>query len=100
MTEGLFRRFVERRRGRVGYGLCVLALPRLHWVVHLPIVVGVEELFKPLDELKVVLELPFHQFVDWDDLETQKRKRIRTRMLVVEITVCVGVCIYRQVRLL
>lgn len=88
MTEGLFRRFVERRRGRVGYGQCVLTLPRLHWVVHLPIIVGVEELFKPLDKLKVVLELPFHQFVDWDDLETQKRKWIRTRMLVV------GVCVY------
>lgn len=74
MTEGLFGGFVESRHGRVGCGHGVLALSRLHGVVLLSIVVGIEELLKPLDKLKVVLELPLHQFVYWNDLKGQREE--------------------------
>lgn len=72
MAERLLGGFVEGRRCRVGGGHGVLTLPGLHRVVLLPIIVGIEELLEPLDELKVVLELPLHQFVYWDDLETHR----------------------------
>lgn len=77
LSKGLFRGFVESWRGGVGCGHGILTLPRLHWVVLLPIVVGVKELLKPLDKLKVVLELPLHQFVYWDDLEAGREKESR-----------------------
>lgn len=79
MVEDLLGGLVESRHGRVGCGHGVLALPRLHRVVMLSVVVGVEELLKPLDELKVVLELSLHQLVYWNDLEEEGEQRIRTR---------------------
>lgn len=71
LTEDFFRGFVEGGGGGVGCGHGVLSLPRLHGVVVLSVVVGIEEFLKPLDELKVVLELALHQFVYWNDLRTQ-----------------------------
>lgn len=52
----------------------VLALPRQQRVVLLPVVVGVEELLKPLDELEVVLELALHQPLHRDDLGRGTRR--------------------------
>ena len=59
---------VESRHGWAGHGHGVLTLARLHRVVILTVIVGVEELLEPLDKLKVVLELPLYQLVHWDDL--------------------------------
>lgn len=72
MTDGLFRWFGESRHGGVGNGHGVLTLPRLHGVVLRPVVVGIKELLKPLDKLKVVLELALHQFVYRNDLKAKR----------------------------
>lgn len=77
MAERLLGGFVEGRCCRVGGGHGVLTLPGLHRVILLPVIVGIEELLEPLDELKVVLELPLHQFVYWDDLEVGSGGGIR-----------------------
>merc|ERR1740129_2371212 len=37
-------------------------------VIVLPLIIGVEEPFEPLEEFKVILETSFHQFVDWNNL--------------------------------
>lgn len=41
----------------------ILALPRLHWIIFFPVIVGIKELLEPLNKFKVVLELSLHQFV-------------------------------------
>jgi len=46
----------------------LLALPGLQRVILFAVVVGVEELLEPLDELKVVLELALDQFLHGHDL--------------------------------
>ena len=40
-------------------------------VIVLPLIIGVEEPFEPLEEFKVILETSFHQFVDWNNLKTR-----------------------------
>ena len=45
------------------------ASSRLQRLILRPVVVGVKEAFEPLQELKVVLELAFHQLVYGDDLQ-------------------------------
>lgn len=50
-----------------------MALSCLHRVILLPIIVGIKEFLKPLDKLKVVLKLPLHQFVYWNDLEVKEK---------------------------
>lgn len=67
-----FLGFVEVLITWVWRGGHVLALPRQQWIVLLPVVVGVEEFLKPLNELKVVLELPLHQLLYWDNLQPHK----------------------------
>ena len=52
----------------IGWGRGVVDLPGLQGVVVLAVVVCVEELLKPLDEFKVVLELSLHQPLHRDDL--------------------------------
>lgn len=42
--------------------------PLSHGVVLATVVIGVEELFKPLKELKVVLKASLNQFINWNDL--------------------------------
>lgn len=54
-------------RGRDG----ILPLPRLHRVILLPVIVGVVELLKPLDEIQVVLETAFHQLLHRNYLQRQ-----------------------------
>lgn len=49
----------------------LLALPCKYRVVFFPVVVGVEKLLEPLEELKIVLELALHQPLHWDDLRTK-----------------------------
>lgn len=53
----------------------VLALPGRHWVVLFTIVVGVEELLEPLDEIQVVLESAFDQFLYRNDLKSGNEKK-------------------------
>ena len=45
----------------------------LQRVVLLAVIVGVEELLEPLDELKVVLELAFDKLLYGDDLRDGRR---------------------------
>ena len=40
-------------------------------VIVLPLIIGVEKPFEPLEEFKVILETSFHQFVDWNNLKTR-----------------------------
>lgn len=68
-----FLGFVEDVITWVWGGRDVLALPRQQRVVLLPVIVGVEELLKPLDELEVVLELALHQPLHRDDLGGAQR---------------------------
>lgn len=67
-----FLGFVEVLITWVWRGGHVLALPRQQWIVLLPVIVGVEEFLKPLNELKVVLELPLHQLLYWNNLQPCK----------------------------
>lgn len=60
-VEDLFARV----RGRD----CVLPLPCFHRIILLPIIVSIIELLKPLNEIQVVLETPFHQLLHWDHLQ-------------------------------
>jgi len=39
-------------------------------IVLATIVIGIEELLKPLEELEVVLETSLNQFINWYDLRT------------------------------
>lgn len=55
----------------VGGRDCVLPLPGQNRVILLPVIVGVKELFEPLNELKVVLELPFDQLLHGNDLDQE-----------------------------
>lgn len=48
----------------------VLALPGRHGVVLFPVVVCVKELLEPLDEIEVVLESAFDQFLHRNDLKS------------------------------
>lgn len=42
--------------------------PLSHRIVLAAVIVGVEELLEPLEELEVVLEPALNQFVNWNDL--------------------------------
>lgn len=42
--------------------------PLSHRIVVAAVIVGVEELLEPLEELEVVLETALNQFVNWNDL--------------------------------
>lgn len=55
----------------------ILALPGRHWVVLFTVVVGVEELLEPLDEIQVVLEPAFDQFLYRNDLESGNEKKTK-----------------------
>lgn len=54
----------------------ILPLPGEDRVVLLSVVVGVKELLEPLNKLKVVLELPFDQLFDWDDLDQETEEHV------------------------
>lgn len=56
---------VRRRNG-------VLALSRLHGVVLLTVVVGVKELFEPLDEIQVILKSTLDELLDWNYLQVRR----------------------------
>lgn len=64
---------VEDLLAGVGRGDGVLALPGCHRVVLFTVVVGVIELLEPLDEVQVVLESAFDQFLDRNDLKSRNR---------------------------
>lgn len=64
----------EGRHGGVWDWHGVLALSRLHRVILFPIIVGVKELLKPLNILKIVLKFALHQFVNWDNLMEKTTK--------------------------
>lgn len=55
----------------------VLPVPGGRRVVLVPLVVRVEELLEPLQELEVVLELALHQFVYRDYLAGKKQAEIK-----------------------
>lgn len=44
------------------------------------IIVGIKKLFKPLDKFKIILESPFNQFFDWNDLRQTQVTRAKTFM--------------------
>lgn len=69
---GLLRQ-VEDLLAGIGRGDGVLALPGCHRVVLFTVVVCVKELLEPLDEVEVVLESAFDQFLDRNDLKSQSR---------------------------
>lgn len=50
-------------------GDSILALSGCHRVVLFTIIVGIKELLKPLDEVEVVLESAFDQFLYRNDLK-------------------------------
>lgn len=58
----------------IGCRRSFLALSCCLRVVLFPVVVCVEEFLKPLYELKIVLEPPFHQPFNWDDLQQEANK--------------------------
>lgn len=63
-------------RGRPAAALAQLgAAARAVPVVLAAVVVGVEELLEPLDELEVVLEAALHQLVHGHDLGQGRRRR-------------------------
>lgn len=55
----------------------VLALPGRHRVVLFTVVVGVVELLEPLDEIQVVLEPAFDQFLYRNDLKSENEKKTK-----------------------
>ena len=63
----VYRTWVMWRRRR-----SLLALPCQHGVVFFSVIVGIEKLLKPLEKLKVVLELALHQLLDRDDLRDRE----------------------------
>lgn len=60
---------VEDLLAGIGRGDGILALAGCHGVVLLTVVVCVKELLEPLDEIEVVLESAFDQFLHRNDLE-------------------------------
>lgn len=70
---GLLRQ-VEDLLAGIGRGDGVLALSGCHGVVLFTVVVCVEELLEPLDEVQVVLESAFDQFLHGNDLESQSKE--------------------------
>lgn len=64
---GLFRQ-VEDLLAGVWWGDGILTLSGIQRVVLFAIVVGIKELLEPLDEVKIVLESAFDQFLHWDNL--------------------------------
>ena len=71
LVECLLGGLVEGRHG-CAWEHCFLPLPCLHRVVRFTVIVGIKEFLKPLHKLKIVLELPLHQLVHWNDLGTRK----------------------------
>ena len=63
---------VEDLLAGVRWGNGILTLPGCNRVVFFTVIIGIKELLKPLDELKIVLELPLHQFVYWNDLKAKR----------------------------
>lgn len=64
---------VEDLLTRIGRGDSVLALSGCHGVVLLTVVVRVKELLEPLDEIEVVLESAFDQFLHRNDLKRENK---------------------------
>lgn len=87
--EGFLRQ-VEDLLSGIWRGDSVLTLSGLHRVVFLPVIVGVEKLLKPLNEVQVVLKSPLDEFLDRDDLrggETgSERENEEMTSLVVSVT--------------
>lgn len=71
---GLLRQ-VEDLLAGIGRGDSVLALSGCHGVVLFTVIVGVKELLEPLDEVEVVLESAFDQFLDRNDLKSQNKQK-------------------------
>lgn len=66
---------VEDLFAGVGGRDCVLPLPCFYRIILLPVVVGIIEFLKPLNEIQVVLETPFHQLLHWDHLQYKITRR-------------------------
>lgn len=64
---------VEDLLARIRWGNGILTLSGFHRVILFTIVVGVKELLKPLDEIQVVLESAFHQFLHWNYLYSRNK---------------------------
>lgn len=61
-------RKVEDLLTRIRWWDGILTLSCLNWVIFFTIIVGVKELLKPLDEIKIVLKSAFDQFLHRNDL--------------------------------
>lgn len=64
---------VEDLLTRVRWGDGILTLSGCNWVILFTIVVGVEELLKPLDEIKIVLKSAFDQFLHRNNLNRGRK---------------------------
>lgn len=65
---------VEDLLPRIWRGNGILALSGLDWVVFLPVVVGVEELLEPLNEVQVVLKSSLDELLNRDNLKRKANK--------------------------
>lgn len=66
---------VENLLTRIGRGDSILALSGCHRVVLFTVVICVKELLEPLDEIEVVLESAFDQFLYRNDLKLGNKKK-------------------------
>lgn len=77
--EGFFRQ-VEDLLSGIWRRNSILSLSRLQRLVFLPVVVGIEELLKPLNEVQVVLKSSLDKFLDRDDLRCGETGRENEEM--------------------
>lgn len=64
---------VEDLLTRIRWGNGILTLSGCNWVILFTIVIGIKELLKPLDEIKIVLKPPFNQFLHRNNLNRGKQ---------------------------
>ncbi len=65
---------VEDLLTRVRWGNGILTLSGCNWVVLFTIVIGIKELLKPLDEIKIVLKSAFDQLLHWNNLNQGEKE--------------------------
>lgn len=71
--EGLLWQVEDLLTG-VRRGEGILTLSGCNWVVFFAVVIGIEELLKPLDEIKVVLKSAFDQFLHRNNLNQRGKE--------------------------
>ena len=80
---------VEDLLTRVRRGDGILTLSGCNWVILFTVIIGIKELLKPLDEIKIVLKSTFDQFLHRNNLsqgggkEGQKQVKYKFNHIVL-----------------